>query len=581
MLLDIREPETRVPNKNEVVVGIDFGTTNSLVGVVENGKTIIIPNEQGQALTSSEIEIGGYVIKSIKRLFGKCYWYNLNSDIFTNDLKYAIRFKDDKIFLDVNGIIFTPEDIGSMIFGKLKTTAENYLNKTVHKAVVTVPAYFDDVAKTMIKNSARLAGIEVVRMIAEPTAAAYYWGLDTKAEGNYMVYDFGGGTFDVSILKLQMGVFQVVSLSGDSLLGGDDIDVAIAKSFASKYKLDQDQIFSSEFLRKCRKLKESSSLSFDDMKLNKKELELITKDIIDRTISLSKKALYESKLDQIDGIILVGGSTKLPIISEALAKNFEGVKIISDLDPDTIVAKGAARQAANLANRGGDVIIDVLPLSLGVEVMGGVVDVIIPRNTPIPASITRKFTTQVDNQTSIDFHVVQGDRELASECRSLGRFKLANIPVGPAGSIVVDVIFTLDADGLLTVKATENSMHHSEELIVNPSYGITDLDIVMMLKSAMEHAEEDHSKASEITIRYNLKNSIVRIKSLLSNKEIDLPLNEINELREYCIKLDSELDELNLVTLENELKILNKKTEKFFEGIINKELKNYLVGKKV
>jgi len=351
---------------------------------------------------------------------------------------------------------------------------------------VTVPAYFDDGAKNAVALAAKLAGLDILRLISEPTAAAYAYGLENQSEGIYLVYDLGGGTFDVSVLNMQMGVFQVLAVSGDSHLGGDDIDEAIAEGF------DISKI-------EARRLKECASLGLDPRAPYNAHpetcgssprgiLDLISP-IINRTMDITAQVIKETDRE-IDGIILVGGSTRIPLIKQELSRRF-GMPILDNLDPDRVVALGAALQAENLTSSSSDLLIDVVPLSLGMELMGGIHEKIIWRNTPIPASVTKEFTTYADNQTAMSFHIVQGERELVADCRSLAKFELALQPA-KAGAHRIEITFAMDADGLVSISARDKDTKLSHRIELKPSHGLSQQEMERMLEDAYRNAAMDH-----------------------------------------------------------------------------------------
>jgi len=375
---------------------------------------------------------------------------------------------------------FSPEEISAKILIKLKEIAEDDLKTEIKKAVITVPAYFDEGAKNATKFAANLAGLEVLRLVNEPTAGALAYGLENQSKGTYVIYDLGGGTFDVSVLKMQKGIFRVLGVSGDNCLGGDDIDRAIQTKFPELS------------LQESRKLKESSLSSTTK---DSSALEELVFPLIKKTISLTTNLIDDLEIDndEITGVILIGGSTRISLIKKELAKIFGAEKILDKLDPDKIVAQGAAWQAHNLSGKGNNLLLDVIPLSLGVEMYGGIIDKIIFRNSTIPTSITKEFTTHANNQTGMKFHIVQGERELGKDCRSLANLEIKGIPPLAAGKAKVAITFKVDADGLLTVGAEELSTKQKQEIVVKPSYGVDDNETRQMLLDSLQHSKEDIS----------------------------------------------------------------------------------------
>lgn len=591
MLLSIEEPGASNEEKkeNDVIAGIDFGTTNSLISLFDGKNSVEIPVADSNIL-KSEIEIEDIKIPSIKRVFGKSLKEIQENNFLPEDIK-SLFYEDDLgvVYLKINEVKYYPVQIAAKIFQKLKNAAENFINNKLEKIVVTVPAYFDDAAKDLVKKSANLAGLEVVRLIAEPTAAAYFYGLDEGKEGNYIVYDLGGGTFDVSILKMRMGAFQVVATGGDSLLGGDDIDIKISNYLKNKYS-DLNNIKNSDLIRESTKIKEylqinnnysSSKFSNKEIELTSLELDQISRDLIDKTIKICKKTIYDSKLKDFQGIILVGGSTRLNIVRSSIQSNFPNLKILDNLNPDKIVSFGAAKQGYNLSSRKGDLLIDVLPLSLGIELYGGLTEKIIYRNSSIPASETRKYTTNIDNQNAMDIHVVQGERELASDCRSLAKFKLRNIPPMVAGMAQIEVKFNVDADGLLEVSAKELSTNIEQKIEVKPSFGLDDNKMYEMLKNAFEERENDFEEGKRIEHKLDLESSLLKLKKLI-DKNKDL-VNEIEykELNKVADELFVDLDSKSIKELEEIHAKLSNETDFFVERIMNKGLDVHIKGKKV
>jgi molecular chaperone HscA len=530
-LLQIQDPKKR---QQELVVGIDFGTTNSLIAFSQDHKPFIIDDKLVPSVLnfdghwSAAYEQNGVNVRSIKRILGKSYQQIIGLPGIDPALKALLCEHNDQVKIKIDGALFDPVELASLIFSKLKSVAEESLEGRVAKAVITVPAYFDDRQKSAVKKSAKLAGIECLRLMSEPTAAGFAYGINNSASGQYLVYDFGGGTFDVSLVRIADKITQVVAVAGDDALGGDDIDHAIADYLSQKYGKQIP-------LALARQMKEDLSsrdavLDVCEVSITAQEYEQIAMPIVEKTITLTKEVMKHGA--DIKGIILVGGSSRVPLVKKLLPSF--GVPIFDNIDPDTAVALGAALQAENLSRSKSHVLLDVVSLSLGIEVMGGLNEKIIFRNTPIPTCAIRHFTTHADNQNAMKLHILQGEREFAKDCRSIGFFELKGIPPMAAGMPKIEISFMVDVDGLLYVSATESASGVSQELIVNIDAHLPQQELDEMLQDAMKNATIDHENKLLKEAILKGENFIAQVRKILEklamqDEGIELAIAELKK----------------------------------------------------
>lgn len=616
-LLQISEPgKSTNPHERRLAVGIDLGTTNSLVATVRSGEAIVLPDEEGRYLLPSVVRFRaegppqiGYpaldasindpmnTIASSKRMIGR-----KTADI--KSLRDQLPYNFDDESANVPRIITADGprsaiEVSAEILTALKKRAETSLRGNLGGVVITVPAYFDDAQRQATKDAAKLAGLNVMRLLNEPTAAAVAYGLDQGSEGIYAIYDLGGGTFDVSILHLNKGVFEVLATAGDSALGGDDMDRLIAEWLLDDVD-DEELSSNSRFLRQAmvsartakQALTENTSTivslklpdgSSREIVLDRTTMDEIIAPVIDKTLIPCRRSLRDAGLDKddIDGIVMVGGSTRVLSVKEKVEKFFEK-KLYTDVDPDQVVAVGAAIQADILiGNRSADemLLLDVIPLSLGIEIMGSMVEKIIPRNATIPVTRAQEFTTYKDGQTAMSIHVVQGERELVSDCRSLARFELRGIPPMAAGSARITVSFKVDADGLLSVSAREATTGIETQVDVKPSYGLTDEEVEQMLRDSITFANDDIKARLLAEQRVEAERVILAIQSAL-DVDGDKFLNddERSELVKGINKLKDLTDSDNAESIKQAANDLNQLSEVFASRRMDASIRSVMAG---
>jgi molecular chaperone HscA len=613
-LLQISEPgQSPDPHQRRIAVGIDLGTTHSLVAAVRHGVAECLPDAQGRVILPSVVryleggrrqigveareaqaEDAAHTIASVKRLMGRRL-----ADVPGHEkLPYAFVDRPGMVAIATRDGEKTPVEVSAEILAALRQRAEDSFDDELYGAVITVPAYFDDAQRQATKDAARLAGLEVLRLLNEPTAAAVAYGLEKGSEGLYAIYDLGGGTFDISLLRLSRGVFEVVATGGDASLGGDDFDDALAQwalaqsGRAATTPQDRRSVLTAaraakEALSQVEQVRLQADLAAGrlDVPVDRSGFEALTAPLVARTMAAVRQALRDAGVsrDEVQGVVLVGGSTRMPAVRAAVA-GFFGREPLTDVNPDEVVAVGAALQAHALAGHGAGgelLLLDVTPLSLGLETMGGLVERIIERNATIPVAKAQDFTTYQDGQTAMALHVVQGERDLVADCRSLARFELRGIPSMSAGAARIRVTFQVDADGLLSVSARELGSGVEASIVVKPSYGLADDEIARMLQEGFAHADADMVARRLAEARVEAERMVLATAAALAADGELLEAGERGAIEELMQAVRTAAGSDDASAIDAAVEALAHGTEGFAAARMNRSIRSALAGRKV
>jgi molecular chaperone DnaK len=593
------------------IIGIDLGTTNSVVSVMQGGEPVVIPNQEGARTTPSVVAITkngerlvGLVAKrqavtnpentiySIKRFMGRRF------DEVTEETKRipykVVKGDHDDARIEIFGKVYSPPQISAMILGKLKSAAEDFLGEKVTKAVITVPAYFNDAQRQATKQAGEIAGLEVVRIINEPTAAALAYGLDKKSDETIAVYDLGGGTFDISVLEVGAGVVEVKSTNGDTHLGGDDIDQRIVDWLIEEFKKENNIDLSKDrmALQRLKEAAEKAKIELSQMmeteinlpfitagasgpihmqlKLTRTRLEQLMNDLLDRSMKPVKQALEDAKMspNDIQEVVMVGGSTRIPKVQQLVRTFFGEKELHRGVNPDEVVAVGAAIQGAVLAGDVKDILLlDVTPLSLGVETLGGVMTVQIPRNTTIPTRKVETYSTAADNQPGVEIHVLQGERKFSTDNRSLGKFKLDGIPPAPRGTPQIEVTFDIDANGILNVSAKDKATNKEQKITITASSGLTKEEAEKMRAEAESHSEDDRRRMEEVEARNRLDGIMYQAEKMIRENRDKVPESEAKKTEEAIEDAKKAINEGGVARLRSATENLERAVHKVAEEL--------------